>query len=102
MPICFRHHKLLIMFHHLVKCASSPLWSHFRRREVDMSISEIMPAVELLSRTEKFQLARLLIDRLAQEDAPEFISGQVFPIYTPEYASEAAAQLAQVLRDGRT
>lgn len=63
-----------------------------------MSIAEIMPAVQSLSRSERVQLAKLLIDGLASEDSLGFVSGQVFPIYTPEYAPQAAAQLAQVLR----
>ena len=62
-----------------------------------MSIAEILPVVQALSRSEKFQLARLLIDGLAKEDSIGFIPGQVFPIYTPEYSPKAAGQLAQVL-----
>jgi hypothetical protein len=64
-----------------------------------MSITEIMPAVQALSRAEKFKLARLLIDGLADEDSLLFKEGQVFPIHTPEYAPLAAAQLAEVLKD---
>jgi hypothetical protein len=67
-----------------------------------MSIAEILPAVESLSRSEKFQLAKLLIDGLAKEDSLGFMSGQVYPIYTPEYAPQAAAQLAQVLQDSES
>jgi hypothetical protein len=64
-----------------------------------MSIAEIMPMVEALSRSEKLQLARLLINGLADDDSSiEFKEGQVYPIYTPEY-SPGAAQLAQVLKD---
>jgi hypothetical protein len=65
-----------------------------------MSIADIMPAVQALSRAEKFQLARLLIDGLANEESPiEFKPGQVFPIDTPEYVPGAVAQLARVLRN---
>jgi hypothetical protein len=64
-----------------------------------MSIAEIMPAVQALSRSEKFKLARLLIDGLADEDSLLFREGQVFPIHTPEYAAQAAEQLARVLKD---
>jgi hypothetical protein len=67
-----------------------------------MSIAEIMPAVQALSRSEKFQLAKLLIEGLAQEDSLGFVGDQVFPIYTPEYVPGAAAQLAQVLEDGES
>jgi hypothetical protein len=66
-----------------------------------VTITEIMPAIQTLSRSDKYQLARLLIDSLADEDsALEFKEGHVYPIYTPEYAPHGAAQLVQRL--GRT
>jgi hypothetical protein len=65
-----------------------------------VSITEIIPAVRALSRSEKFQLAHLLLEDLAQEDlSAVFPQGQVYPIYTPEYSPEAARQLAQALKD---
>jgi hypothetical protein len=67
-----------------------------------MSIAEIMPAVQALSRSEKFQLAKILIDGLAKEDSLGFLPGQVFPIYTPAYAPQAATQLAEVLKDDKS
>jgi len=68
-----------------------------------MSITEIIPEVRALSRGEKFQLAQFLLEDLATEDqALLFKAGQVFPIFTPEYAPDAAAQLAQVLEEERT
>ena len=63
-----------------------------------MSIAEIIPAVRALSRSEKFNLAQMLLEDLAREELPAtFGVGHVFPIYTPEYAPGAAAQLAQAL-----
>ena len=65
-----------------------------------MSIIEIIPAVRGLSRGEKFQLAQMLLEDLAREEVPAmFKEGQVYPIYTPEYAPDAAAQLAQLLKE---
>jgi hypothetical protein len=65
-----------------------------------MSIAEIVPAVQQLSRREKFQLAQLLLEDLSREDLPAmFKEGQVYPIYTPEHAPAAAAQLAQILME---
>jgi hypothetical protein len=67
-----------------------------------MSLAEIMPAVEGLSRSEKYELARLLIDGLAKEDlSPGFQEGHAYPIYTPEYAPGAASQLAQLLKNSQ-
>jgi hypothetical protein len=69
-------------------------------RDQALSIAEIMPFVETLSQSEKLQLARLLIDGVANDDSSiDFKEGQVYPIYTPEYSPGAAAQLAQVLKD---
>ncbi len=67
-----------------------------------MSIAEIIPAVRALSRSEKFQLAQLLLEDLAGDDLPAFKEGQVYPIYTPDYAPGAASQLAQVLKEEGT
>jgi hypothetical protein len=68
-----------------------------------MSFTEIIPEVRALSRSEKFQLARMLLEDLASEETPAvFKDGQVYPIYTPAYAPGAAAQLAQVLKDEGT
>ena len=68
-----------------------------------MSIAEIIPAVRALSRGEKLRLAQVLLEELAREELPAmFKEGQVYPIYTPEYAPNAAAQLAQLLREEAT
>lgn len=65
-----------------------------------MSMAEIIPAVRALSRPEKLQLAQLLLEDLGSEELKAmFKEGQVYPIYTPDYASEAAAQLAKVLKE---
>jgi hypothetical protein len=62
-----------------------------------MSIAEIIPAVRALSRSEKFDLAQMLLEDLASEELPPvFKEGHVYPIYTPEFAPGAAAQLATV------
>ena len=68
-----------------------------------MSIAEIIPAVRALSRSEKFRIAQVLLDDLAREVlSAVYKEGHVYPIYTPEYAPDAAAQLAQALMEGGT
>ena len=68
-----------------------------------MSIAEIIPAVRALSRSEKFRIAQMLLDDLANEELPAvFLEGHTFPIYTPEYAPDAAAQLAKALMEDGT
>jgi len=68
-----------------------------------MSIAEIIPAAQALSRREKFQLAQMLLEDLARGELPAmFQDGRVYPIYTPEYTPGAAAQLAQLLKEEGT
>jgi hypothetical protein len=63
-----------------------------------MSIAEILPAVRALPRSEKFRLARLLLDDLAGEELLSTIEqGQEFPIHTPAYTPGVAAQLVTLL-----
>lgn len=65
-----------------------------------MSFAEIVPEIRALTRGEKFQLAQLLLEDLAGEEAPPvFETGRVYPIYTPDYAPAAVAQLAMVLAE---
>jgi hypothetical protein len=72
----------------------------FREGRATMSIAEIIPAVRALSRSEKFRLARLLLDELAEEELLSMLKqGQDCPIYTPEFAPGAAAQLARLLEE---
>ena len=74
-----------------------------RAKEAAVSIAEIIHAVGALSRSEKFQIAQMLLDDLAKEELPAaFTEGHVFPIYTPEYAPDAATQLAQALMEEGT
>jgi hypothetical protein len=69
-------------------------------RSVTVSIAEIIPAVLGLPRSEKFKLVRLLLDDLAGEELLSGIKqGQEFPLYTPEFAPGAAAQLARLLEE---
>jgi hypothetical protein len=71
-----------------------------KERIAAMSITEIIPAVRALPRSEKFRLVRLLLDDLAGEESLAGLKqGQEFPIYTPEFAPGAAAQLAILLKD---
>lgn len=62
-----------------------------------MSIAEIMPVVDSLSRSDQLQLARLLIDRIADDDLMRATCGKTFSIITPEFGPDAASQLSRVL-----
>lgn len=63
-----------------------------------MLIAEILPEAMKLPRHERFRLAQLLLEDLTAEELTEhFRDGQVFPIYTPTYAPDAACVLARAL-----
>lgn len=65
-----------------------------------MSITELIPAMRALPRSEKFRLVRLLLDDLAGEELLSGLEpGQTFPRYTPEFAPGAAAQIATLLEE---
>jgi hypothetical protein len=65
-----------------------------------MSIAEIIPAIQSLSRDEKVRIAKMLLEDLAREESQlVFKEEQVYPIYTPEFGPEAAAQLARLLEE---
>jgi hypothetical protein len=67
-----------------------------------MSFTELLPLVGTLPRSEKFRLVQVLIDQLAKEEAPQlFCEGHTYPIWTPDYAPNAASQLAQALEEAR-
>jgi hypothetical protein len=63
-----------------------------------MSIAEIIIAVQSLSRDEKRQLAHSLLEDLAREEPQTvFKDGHVYPIYTPEFAPNAAGEMAAAI-----
>jgi hypothetical protein len=65
-----------------------------------MSITEIIPALRALPRSEKLKIARLLLDDLAGEDLLSALKqGQEFPLHSPEFAPGTAAQLARLLEE---
>ncbi len=65
-----------------------------------MTMAEILPAVRALPRSDKFRLARWLLDDLAGEELLSGVEqGQEFPMYTPECAPGSAAQLAALLEE---
>ena len=65
-----------------------------------MSITEVISAARALSRDERHKLAQTLLEDLANEEAEAMFQGKrVYHIYTPEFAPEAVAQLAQLLEE---
>jgi hypothetical protein len=64
-----------------------------------MSLIEVLPSVQVLSRREKLQLIELLAQDLARGEDSPLEAGQSFPVWSPHDAYEAAAVLMQAIED---
>jgi hypothetical protein len=63
-----------------------------------MSFVEMLPSVRALSRIENLQLIQLLADDLARtEETTSLVTGQTYPLWSPDRAYEAANILLQEL-----
>jgi hypothetical protein len=63
-----------------------------------MSLAQIWPTVQTLSRAEKMRLVQSLVVDLAQEEGIPLIDASIsYPIWTPLGADEAAAILQKYL-----
>ena len=65
-----------------------------------MSITELASAARALSLDERRELAQTLLEDLAKEEAEAMFRGRrVYHVYTPEFAPNAVAQMALVLKE---
>ena len=64
-----------------------------------MSLSEVLPEVQSLSRLDKIRLIQLLAQELEQDESSLIEPGRSYPIWSPERAFSAAAVLLQALED---
>jgi len=63
-------------------------------------ITELLPQVRGLPRSDKLRLMQFLVSELAQEDGITLLqSDEDYPIWTPYHAFDAAATLLNVLRE---
>ena len=62
-----------------------------------MSLSELMPVLQTLSRADKFRLVRLLVSDLEEEPQSLVTPGGAYPVWSPLGADEAAAVLLREL-----
>ena len=68
-----------------------------------MSLADLLPEMQVLPREEKGRLLRLLTDELETDELLSMLkSVPEWPIYTPEFAPEAAFQLARLLEEQET
>ena len=67
-----------------------------------MTITELIPSIQNLNRSEKIQLLQIIVNELAQEEQNSPLNNQEnYPIYSPLNAFEAADTLLQVLEDNK-
>lgn len=64
-----------------------------------MSLAEVLPEVQTLSRLDKIRLIQILAQELEQDEAGLIESGKSYPAWSPDRAFAAAAVLMQVLED---
>ena len=63
-----------------------------------MSLAEVLPAVQTLSRVEKLNLIQVLAEELVRsENVPALEAGHTYPIWSPYDAYQGAEVLLQLL-----
>jgi hypothetical protein len=62
-----------------------------------MSLAELLPELQSLSRVDKLRLIQLLAEELARDEAGLLESGQSYPVWSPDTANPAAAVMMQAL-----
>jgi hypothetical protein len=63
-----------------------------------MTVVELLPQLQALSRVEKLRAVQFLIGEIAREEAiSPFATGASYPIWSPYDASEAALTLQDLL-----
>jgi hypothetical protein len=62
-----------------------------------MSLSELVPALQILPRSDKLKVIELLMTDLTREEGIELQAGAAYPIWTPYDAYDAAQTLSTLL-----
>jgi hypothetical protein len=61
-----------------------------------MSLTELLPSVQALPRSDKFRLVQELIAELAEEEG---LAAGEYPVWSPYDSHEAAAKLLKLLEE---
>ncbi len=69
-----------------------------------MSVTELLPNLQKLSRADKFLVMQFLVADLSKEEGIEnlsdsFQNGAVYPVWSPYDSHQAAQQLMQLLEE---
>lgn len=73
-----------------------------QRRSHNMSLAELMPALQNLPRDDKLELFRILVSDLTRQQGVDWLQqGAAYPVWTPLGAYDAARSLQQLLDQDR-
>jgi hypothetical protein len=64
-----------------------------------MSLTDVLPGVQTLSRLDKIRLIQYLARELEQDEEGLIQPGRSYPVWSPDRAFSAAAALLQALED---
>ena len=64
-----------------------------------MSLTDVLPEVQTLSRLDKIRLIQFLAQDLARDEEGLIEPGRSYPVWSPDRAFAAAAALLQALGD---
>lgn len=64
-----------------------------------MSLTDLMPEVQILSRLDKIRLIQFLAQELVQDEECLIEPGRSYPVWSPDRAFTAAAALLQALEE---
>jgi hypothetical protein len=67
-----------------------------------MSLAEVLPGVQTLSRLDKIRLIQLLAQELERDEAGLIEPGRSYPVWSPDRAFGAAATLLHALEDEKS
>jgi hypothetical protein len=64
-----------------------------------MSLNELLPELQSLSRADRLRVVQVLVTDLAREEGVTLLEqGSTYPVWTPYGASDAAAAVCEALR----
>ena len=66
-----------------------------------MSLSDVLPNVQTLSRHDKVRLIQYLASELGQDEASLIEPERAYPVWSPDTAFDAASKLIKALDDER-
>ncbi len=64
-----------------------------------MTLTEIIPTIKNLNRSEKFYLLQMIVNELAKEEKNLIAPNEEYPIYSPLNAFEAGNTLLKLLAE---